>query len=118
MTASDSVCQCCASCLWNVLRADDGKVEIRRRVWDYLDENHLALFPRPPHRRISNFRVSILCHSFYRFTCVDTCSVTLMHCSHYSGIVDVVQLFCLGQRHLVTLVFNRVPHQSTFILPV
>ena len=37
----------------------DGKAEIRRRVWDYLEDNRLASFPRPAHFRISNFRVSI-----------------------------------------------------------
>ena len=52
-----------ADFLFNLLRAGDGKVEIRHKVWDYLEDNHLALFPRPPHRRISNFRVSVLHHS-------------------------------------------------------
>jgi len=56
----------------------DGKVEIRRKVWDYLEDNHLALFPRPAHRRISNFRVSFFARNSYwtRLGCVQSRSGT------------------------------------------
>jgi len=39
----------------------DSKAEIRNKVWDYLTDNRLALFPFPPHRRISNFKVNQSC---------------------------------------------------------
>lgn len=35
---------------------EDKKSEIRTKVWNYLADNNLASFPRPPHKRISNFR--------------------------------------------------------------
>jgi len=31
-------------------------------VWDYLADHRLSLFPFPPHRRISNFKVVQLTH--------------------------------------------------------
>ncbi|KAK2854104.1 hypothetical protein Q5P01_006765 [Channa striata] len=32
------------------------KWDIRRKVWDYIEENNLANFPRPVHNRIPNFK--------------------------------------------------------------
>uniref|UniRef100_A0A8D2ZHK4 Methenyltetrahydrofolate synthase domain-containing protein n=1 Tax=Scophthalmus maximus TaxID=52904 RepID=A0A8D2ZHK4_SCOMX len=32
------------------------KWDIRQRVWDYIEENNLANFPRPVHNRIPNFK--------------------------------------------------------------
>lgn len=36
--------------------ASDGKPEIRTKVWDYLDNNKVASFPWPPHKRVPNFK--------------------------------------------------------------
>lgn len=32
------------------------KAEIRQRIWDYIEKNDLANFPRPVHHRIPNFK--------------------------------------------------------------
>ncbi|XP_047219428.1 methenyltetrahydrofolate synthase domain-containing protein [Girardinichthys multiradiatus] len=41
-----------------VLKINPGasKWDIRQRVWDYIEENNLANFPRPVHNRIPNFK--------------------------------------------------------------
>uniref|UniRef100_A0A674J222 Methenyltetrahydrofolate synthetase domain containing n=1 Tax=Terrapene triunguis TaxID=2587831 RepID=A0A674J222_9SAUR len=33
------------------------KWDIRTKIWDYLEANNLADFPRPVHHRIPNFKV-------------------------------------------------------------
>ena len=38
--------------------AEVTKESIRKTVWDYLESNNLANFPRPVHNRIPNFKVS------------------------------------------------------------
>lgn len=40
------------------VQKDDTKSDIRRRLWDYLVKEDLALFPLPPHGRIPNFKGS------------------------------------------------------------
>ena len=35
------------------------KAEIRQRIWDYIEKNDLANFPRPVHHRIPNFKGAI-----------------------------------------------------------
>ncbi|KAM4744897.1 methenyltetrahydrofolate synthase domain-containing protein isoform 1-T1 [Anableps anableps] len=41
-----------------VIRINPGasKWDIRQKVWDYIEENNLANFPRPVHNRIPNFK--------------------------------------------------------------
>lgn len=36
-------------------RAGAWKWEIRKRLWDYMESNDIARFPRPVHHRIPNF---------------------------------------------------------------
>lgn len=36
------------------------KWDIREKVWDYIEANDLANFPRPVHNRIPNFKVGWL----------------------------------------------------------
>ncbi|KAG8437458.1 hypothetical protein GDO86_008239 [Hymenochirus boettgeri] len=38
------------------LRAGCSKSDIRQKVWDYIENNNLADFPRPVHHRIPNFK--------------------------------------------------------------
>ncbi|KAG9462441.1 methenyltetrahydrofolate synthase domain-containing protein isoform X3 [Eleutherodactylus coqui] len=38
------------------LRAGCSKWDIRQKVWDYMEHNNLADFPRPVHHRIPNFK--------------------------------------------------------------
>lgn len=38
------------------LRAGCSKWDIRQKVWDYIEHNNLADFPRPVHHRIPNFK--------------------------------------------------------------
>ncbi|XP_078066350.1 methenyltetrahydrofolate synthase domain-containing protein isoform X3 [Mustelus asterias] len=38
------------------LKPGVSKWDIRQKVWDYMEENDLANFPRPVHRRIPNFK--------------------------------------------------------------
>uniref|UniRef100_A0A452GPL7 Methenyltetrahydrofolate synthetase domain containing n=1 Tax=Gopherus agassizii TaxID=38772 RepID=A0A452GPL7_9SAUR len=33
------------------------KWDIRTKIWDYMEANNLADFPRPVHHRIPNFKV-------------------------------------------------------------
>ncbi|XP_069824708.1 methenyltetrahydrofolate synthase domain-containing protein isoform X1 [Dendropsophus ebraccatus] len=40
------------------LRAGCTKWDIRQKVWDYIEDNNLADFPRPVHHRIPNFKAS------------------------------------------------------------
>ncbi|XP_056384340.1 methenyltetrahydrofolate synthase domain-containing protein isoform X2 [Hyla sarda] len=40
------------------LRAGCNKWDIRQKVWDYIELNNLADFPRPVHHRIPNFKAS------------------------------------------------------------
>ncbi|XP_071973150.1 methenyltetrahydrofolate synthase domain-containing protein isoform X1 [Engystomops pustulosus] len=40
------------------LRAGCNKWDIRQKVWDYIEQNNLADFPRPVHHRIPNFKAS------------------------------------------------------------
>ncbi|XP_067447002.1 methenyltetrahydrofolate synthase domain-containing protein isoform X1 [Thunnus thynnus] len=44
-----------------VLKINPGatKWDIRQKVWDYIEENNLANFPRPVHNRIPNFKGAI-----------------------------------------------------------
>lgn len=37
------------------IEPDDKKSDIRMKVWNHLRDHNLATFPKPPHRRISNF---------------------------------------------------------------
>lgn len=37
------------------------KWDIRQKVWDYIEDNNLANFPRPVHNRIPNFKVIEQC---------------------------------------------------------
>lgn len=38
------------------IEPEDKKSDIRNKIWNYLADNNLSVFPRPPHRRISNFK--------------------------------------------------------------
>ncbi|XP_041651293.1 methenyltetrahydrofolate synthase domain-containing protein isoform X2 [Cheilinus undulatus] len=38
------------------IKAGATKWDIRQKVWDYIEENNLANFPRPVHNRIPNFK--------------------------------------------------------------
>ncbi|XP_075704399.1 methenyltetrahydrofolate synthase domain-containing protein isoform X2 [Rhinoderma darwinii] len=40
------------------LSAGGSKWDIRHKVWDYIEDNNLADFPRPVHHRIPNFKTS------------------------------------------------------------
>lgn len=39
-----------------VFSAGATKWDIRQKVWDYIEDNNLANFPRPVHNRIPNFK--------------------------------------------------------------
>ncbi|XP_043993423.1 methenyltetrahydrofolate synthase domain-containing protein isoform X1 [Gambusia affinis] len=40
------------------INPEASKWDIRQRVWDYIEENNLANFPRPVHNRIPNFKAA------------------------------------------------------------
>ncbi|KAM9366967.1 methenyltetrahydrofolate synthase domain-containing protein [Symphorus nematophorus] len=42
-----------------VIKPGASKWDIRQKVWDYIEENNLANFPRPVHNRIPNFKGAI-----------------------------------------------------------
>ncbi|XP_066493839.1 methenyltetrahydrofolate synthase domain-containing protein isoform X1 [Tiliqua scincoides] len=43
------------------------KWDIRKKIWDYMEEKNLADFPRPVHHRIPNFKgSSLMCHSIQK----------------------------------------------------
>ncbi|KAM8945978.1 methenyltetrahydrofolate synthase domain-containing protein [Pelodytes ibericus] len=49
------------------LTAGCSKWDIRQKVWDYIENNNLADFPRPVHHRIPNFKASRqACHNINR----------------------------------------------------
>lgn len=39
-----------------VIKPGASKWDIRQKIWDYIEENNLANFPRPVHNRIPNFK--------------------------------------------------------------
>uniref|UniRef100_A0A8C0NWI2 Methenyltetrahydrofolate synthetase domain containing n=1 Tax=Canis lupus familiaris TaxID=9615 RepID=A0A8C0NWI2_CANLF len=46
-------------------KASVSKQDIRQQIWDYMESQNLADFPRPVHHRIPNFKV--LRHSWRLF---------------------------------------------------
>ncbi|XP_020949361.1 methenyltetrahydrofolate synthase domain-containing protein isoform X8 [Sus scrofa] len=46
--------------LWAVSESGISKQDIRERIWDYMESENLADFPRPVHHRIPNFKGSSL----------------------------------------------------------
>lgn len=45
-------------CFFSVFFSGESKMDIRKKVWDYIESNNLANFPRPVYHKIPNFKVS------------------------------------------------------------
>ena len=43
---------------WHLCHSEAWKWDLRKKVWNFLEDNDLADFPRPVHHRIPNFKGS------------------------------------------------------------
>jgi 5-formyltetrahydrofolate cyclo-ligase len=68
-------------CLYILISGEEvNKEAVRKKVWDYLEKNNIAQFPRPAHGRVPNFKGSPgaaqRLSELHIFKCASTVSVT------------------------------------------